>query len=93
MGETSGPDGIIKFVRGVNMYSYDRQDFLSFDDANSVWVAATDIANQTKRKWDDDQRLKEYTKNYLEYECMDWLRKFMVYGKKQLEPARKYDIK
>ncbi|CAK6984887.1 major histocompatibility complex class I-related gene protein-like, partial [Scomber scombrus] len=81
-GETA-PNGTLKFVRGVNMFNYDGQDFLSFDDANSVWVAATDIAVQTKRKWDHDQDLKEKTKGYLENECIDWLDKFMVYGNKQ----------
>ncbi|XP_053190922.1 class I histocompatibility antigen, Gogo-B*0201 alpha chain-like [Scomber japonicus] len=85
-GET-GPDGTLKFARGVDMYNYDGQDFLSFDDANSVWVAATDIAFPTKRKWDEVQVLKEYTKGYLENECMDWLSKFMTYGEKQLKEA------
>ncbi|CAK6981577.1 major histocompatibility complex class I-related gene protein-like [Scomber scombrus] len=82
-GVTTGPDGTLKFVRGVNMFNYDGQDFLSFDDVYSVWVAATDIAVQTKRKWDQDQDLKEKTKGYLENECIDWLDKFMVYGNKQ----------
>ncbi|XP_062292294.1 H-2 class I histocompatibility antigen, Q9 alpha chain-like [Scomber scombrus] len=82
-GVTTGSDGIIKFVRGVNMFNYDGQDFLYFDDANSVWVAATDIAVPTKRKWDQDQGLKEKTKGYLENECIDWLSNFMVYGNKQ----------
>ncbi|XP_062292289.1 class I histocompatibility antigen, F10 alpha chain-like [Scomber scombrus] len=89
-GETTGPDGTLKFVRGVNMYSYDGQDFLSFDDVYSVWVAATDIAVQTKRKWDHDQDLKEKTKVYLEKECIDWLSNFMKYGIKQA--ASKPDV-
>ncbi|XP_062291502.1 H-2 class I histocompatibility antigen, K-D alpha chain-like [Scomber scombrus] len=90
-GET-GPDGTLKFVRGVDMYNYDGQDFLSFDDAHSVWVAAADIAVQTKRKWDEVQVLKEYTKGYLENECIDWLSKFMTYGEKQLKAASKPDV-
>ncbi|XP_053190799.1 H-2 class I histocompatibility antigen, Q10 alpha chain-like [Scomber japonicus] len=90
-GET-WPDGTLKFVRGVDMYNYDGQDFLSFDDANSVWVAATDIAVPTKRKWDDDQRLKEMTKGYLEIECIDWLDRFIVYRKKLLIVASPPDV-
>ncbi|XP_032364981.1 RLA class I histocompatibility antigen, alpha chain 11/11 [Etheostoma spectabile] len=69
------------------MYSYDGNDFLSFDDSNSVWVAPTDAAVQTKRKWDEVQVLKEYTKGYLENECIDWLEKFVNYGQKQLQQA------
>ncbi|CAK6983618.1 H-2 class I histocompatibility antigen%2C Q9 alpha chain-like, partial [Scomber scombrus] len=91
-GETTGPDGIIKFVRGVYMYNYDGRNFLYFDDANSVWVAATYKAVQTKRKWDHDQVLKEKTKVYLEKECIDWLDKFMVYDKEQNQAASPPDV-
>ncbi|XP_071355613.1 major histocompatibility complex class I-related gene protein-like isoform X3 [Trachinotus anak] len=80
-------DGKLGFVRGMDMYSYDGNNFLSFDDAHSVWVAPTPEAVQTKRKWDEVQVLKEYTKGYLENECMDWLRQFMKYGQKQLQEA------
>ncbi|CAK6980861.1 class I histocompatibility antigen%2C Gogo-B*0201 alpha chain-like [Scomber scombrus] len=91
-GETYGNNGHLKFVRGVDMYNYDGQDFLSFDDAHSVWVAAADIAVPTKRKWDDVQVLKEYTKGYLENECIDWLSKFRAYGEQQLEAASPPDV-
>ncbi|XP_053190800.1 class I histocompatibility antigen, F10 alpha chain-like [Scomber japonicus] len=91
-GETTGPDGTLQFVRGVNMYNYDGRNFLSFDDAHSVWVAPTEIAVPTKRKWDHDQRLKEKTKHYLEYQCIDWLDRFMLYGKKQMEAASPPDV-
>ncbi|XP_074468588.1 patr class I histocompatibility antigen, alpha chain G-like isoform X2 [Sebastes fasciatus] len=85
-GDTQS-DGTLKFHRGIDRYSYDGNDFLSFDDANSVWVAPIDAALQTKRKWDDVQVLKEYTKGYLENECIDWLGKFMTYEKQQAESA------
>ncbi len=91
-GETQS-DGALKFRRGMDMYNYDGSDFLSFDDAHGVWVAPTEEAVQTKRKWDEVQVLKEYTKGYLENECMEWLRKFMEYGEKQLKEACMYDRK
>ncbi|XP_076735134.1 class I histocompatibility antigen, F10 alpha chain isoform X2 [Maylandia zebra] len=83
-GQTQ-PDGTLRFVRGMDMYNYDGNDFLSFDDKNGVWVAPTPEAEATKRKWDGVQVLKEYTKGYLENECIDWLSKFVNYGQKQLE--------
>ncbi|XP_067468051.1 class I histocompatibility antigen, F10 alpha chain-like [Thunnus thynnus] len=85
-GETR-PDGSVVFRRGMDMYNYDGRDFLSFDDTNAVWVASANIAVQTKRKWDDVPVLKEYTKGYLEKECIDWLNKFMTYGQEQLKNA------
>ncbi|XP_005950248.1 major histocompatibility complex class I-related gene protein [Haplochromis burtoni] len=83
-GETQ-PDGTLRFVRGKHMYAYDGDDFLSFDDKNGVWVAPIKEALLTKRKWDSVQVLKEYTKGYLENECIDWLSKFVYYGQKQLK--------
>ncbi|XP_047461018.1 H-2 class I histocompatibility antigen, Q10 alpha chain-like isoform X6 [Mugil cephalus] len=82
-----GTDGSLQFQRGMDMYNYDGNDFLSFDDANAVWVAPTDAAVPTKRKWDEVQVLKEYTKGYLENECMDWLGKFRSYGENQIRQA------
>ncbi|XP_047461030.1 H-2 class I histocompatibility antigen, Q10 alpha chain-like isoform X1 [Mugil cephalus] len=82
-----GADGSLQFQRGMDMYNYDGNDFLAFDDIHSVWVAPTDAAVPTKRKWDDVQVLKEYTKGYLENECMDWLGKFRSYGKNQTREA------
>uniref|UniRef100_A0A3Q3QY96 Immunoglobulin C1-set domain-containing protein n=1 Tax=Monopterus albus TaxID=43700 RepID=A0A3Q3QY96_MONAL len=77
-------NGKLEFHRGTDMYSYDGKDFLAFDDANAVWVAPTNEAKQTKDKWDGVQVLKEYTKGYLENECMEWLNKFVNYGEEQL---------
>ncbi|XP_014905532.1 H-2 class I histocompatibility antigen, Q10 alpha chain-like [Poecilia latipinna] len=85
-GETQ-PDGTMKFVRGMDMYNYDGSDFLSFDDNKQVWVAPIHAAVETKRKWDEVQVLKEYTKGYLEKECMEWMAKFRDFGKEQLLKA------
>ncbi|KAG7457570.1 hypothetical protein MATL_G00228540 [Megalops atlanticus] len=79
-----------KFLKGFDQYSYDGEDFLSFDDANMQWVAAVNQAVPTKKKWDDVQILNQYTKGYLEKECMDWLSKFVTYSEAQMaEQSRK----
>ncbi|XP_024154137.2 H-2 class I histocompatibility antigen, alpha chain [Oryzias melastigma] len=76
-------NGNLKFVRGMDMYNYDGNDFLGFDDEHQVWVAATNEALLTKRKWDEVTALKDYTKGYLEKECMEWMKSFLTYSKKQ----------
>ncbi|KAJ8000136.1 hypothetical protein DPEC_G00201710 [Dallia pectoralis] len=75
-------DGTLKFMKGTDQYSYDGDDFLSFDDDTMQWVAPIDQALATKRKWDGVQILNQYTKGYLEKECVDWLNKFLEYGVK-----------
>ncbi|XP_036371969.1 class I histocompatibility antigen, F10 alpha chain-like [Megalops cyprinoides] len=74
----------LKFQKGFDQYSYDGEDFLSFDDANMQWVASVQQAFPTKKKWDDVQILNQYTKGYLEKECMDWLSKFVTYSEAQV---------
>uniref|UniRef100_A0AAV2K637 Zinc fingers and homeoboxes protein 1 n=1 Tax=Knipowitschia caucasica TaxID=637954 RepID=A0AAV2K637_KNICA len=86
------PNGDLQFVRGIDQYSYNGDSFLYFDDYVGVWVAASKEAEQTKRKWDDVAVLKEYTKGYLEKECLEWLKKFMEFGKNQLIHAKRPDV-
>uniref|UniRef100_A0A4W5Q637 MHC class I-like antigen recognition-like domain-containing protein n=1 Tax=Hucho hucho TaxID=62062 RepID=A0A4W5Q637_9TELE len=42
------PDGTLKFMKGIDQYSYDGDDFLAFDDAAMQWVAPVDQALPTK---------------------------------------------
>ncbi|RVE55451.1 hypothetical protein OJAV_G00236240, partial [Oryzias javanicus] len=84
--------GNLRFERGVDMYNYDGDDFLGFDDENQVWVAPADAALPTKRKWDDVTALKDYTKGYLEKECMEWMNNFLTYSKTQLKKASPPEI-
>ncbi|XP_035379576.1 major histocompatibility complex class I-related gene protein-like isoform X2 [Electrophorus electricus] len=82
--EIKEDSGRIQFLKGIDEYSYDGQEFLSFDSSNSRWIAPVQAAEPTKRKWDDVSILNQYTKGYLEKECVDWLTKFMDYGKESL---------
>ncbi|CAI5692069.1 unnamed protein product [Oreochromis niloticus] len=85
-GETQS-DSMLRFVRGMDMYAYDGDDFLSFDDKNGVWVAPTPQALLTKMNWDRVQVLREYIIRYLKNECIDWLSKFVTFEQQQLKTA------
>uniref|UniRef100_A0A8C1BBK2 Immunoglobulin C1-set domain-containing protein n=1 Tax=Cyprinus carpio carpio TaxID=630221 RepID=A0A8C1BBK2_CYPCA len=75
----------LKFSKGIDEYSYDGENFLSFDDKESQWIAPVDAALPTKRKWDNVPILNQYTKGYLEKECVDWLNKFREYGDEEVQ--------
>ncbi|RXN25234.1 MHC class I antigen [Labeo rohita] len=77
----------VKFSKGIDEYAYDGADFLSFDDKESQWVAPVAEALPTKRKWDSVPILNQYTKGYLEKECVDWLNKFREYANEELRNA------
>ncbi|XP_067219609.1 H-2 class I histocompatibility antigen, Q10 alpha chain-like [Chanodichthys erythropterus] len=74
----------VKFLKGIDEYGYDGENFLSFDDRESQWVAPVNEALPTKRKWDNVPILNQYTKGYLEKECVDWLNKFRGYRDEKL---------
>lgn len=77
-------------MRGIDEYSYDGSEFLSFDEINSRWVAPVPAAVETKLKWDQVTILNQYTKSYLEKECVDWLTKFIDYGQEELRKHCEY---
>ncbi|XP_049328741.1 uncharacterized protein LOC111190273 isoform X42 [Astyanax mexicanus] len=90
--EIEESNGQVKFLRGIDEYSYDGSEFLSFDDENMRWIAPVQAAEITKRKWDGVAILNQYTKGYLEKECVDWLTKFMEYGKESLRKHSKPEV-
>ncbi|XP_062386040.1 class I histocompatibility antigen, F10 alpha chain-like isoform X2 [Sardina pilchardus] len=86
------PDGTVKFIKGADQYSYDGKDFLSFDDASMQWIAPVTEAVPTKQKWDGVPILNQYTKGYLEKECVDWLGKFVTYADAELKGSSPPEI-
>ncbi|KAI4878162.1 hypothetical protein NFI96_017990 [Prochilodus magdalenae] len=76
--EIDDSNGQVTFLRGSSDYGYDGEDFLSFDIKTLTWIAAVPAALPTKRKWDSVAILNQYTRGYLEKECVDWLTKFLM---------------
>ncbi|KAM8884363.1 popy class I histocompatibility antigen, alpha chain E-like isoform 3-T3 [Synchiropus picturatus] len=77
------PDGMIRFMRGIDRYSYDGHNFLDYDALNDVWVSTLDAAKLTKDKWNQVKELISYTDGYLKTECMSWLKKFSDFEAKE----------
>ncbi|XP_050776241.1 major histocompatibility complex class I-related gene protein-like isoform X2 [Gopherus flavomarginatus] len=76
---------------GFYQYAYDGGDFISLDKDKETWVAADDAARITKGKWDADRSYTQRQKAYLEETCIEWLGKYVQYGKETLqrrEPPR-----
>ncbi|CAL8365822.1 unnamed protein product [Arctogadus glacialis] len=70
---------------GFDQFGYDGEDFISLDLKTLTWVAPVRQAVPTKQRWDGDRARNEYWKNYLTKECVDWLKKYLVYGKSTLQ--------
>ncbi|KAI4905694.1 hypothetical protein NFI96_008126 [Prochilodus magdalenae] len=70
--------------RGSWQYGYDGEDFISLDVNTETWTAANAKAVITKRKWEQIAWAGQ-VKNYLENECIEWLEKYVGYGRSTLE--------
>ncbi|XP_036418572.1 H-2 class I histocompatibility antigen, Q9 alpha chain-like [Colossoma macropomum] len=69
---------------GYMQFGYDGEDFLSLDLNTATYVAPNPKALISKIRWDaanEGARMK----NYLVNECIDWLEKYVGYGRSSLE--------
>ncbi|OXB51881.1 hypothetical protein ASZ78_011459 [Callipepla squamata] len=70
-------------TRGYSQHAYDGRDFIAFDKDTQTFTAAVPEAVPTKVKWeglDEPERWKQY----LEETCVEWLRRYVEYGKAEL---------
>nr|AAD53019.1 MHC class I heavy chain precursor [Oncorhynchus mykiss] len=71
-------------TEGFNQYGYDGEDFIAFDLKTTKWIAPTPQAVITKLKWDSNTAYTENWNNYLTQTCIEWLKKYVDYGKSTL---------
>uniref|UniRef100_A0AAY4CLC1 Ig-like domain-containing protein n=1 Tax=Denticeps clupeoides TaxID=299321 RepID=A0AAY4CLC1_9TELE len=70
-------------TEGYCQFGYDGADFIRLDLKNIDWVAAKPEAEIIKQKWNGAEY--NYWKNYLEQDCVVWIKKYVMYGKIHLE--------
>ncbi|XP_066509227.1 uncharacterized protein [Hoplias malabaricus] len=70
--------------KGYMQFGYDGEDFLSLDLNAKTWTASNPKALITKQRWENEDKASQ-VKNYLEKTCIDWLRKYVEYGRSTLE--------
>ncbi|XP_032065641.1 H-2 class I histocompatibility antigen, Q9 alpha chain-like isoform X3 [Thamnophis elegans] len=70
---------------GFFQYGYEGKTFITFDKETLIWVAPDPQAQITKRKWDAIPGKNERDKSYLEEICIEWLKKYLSYGKETLQ--------
>ncbi|RXN17921.1 MHC class I alpha chain [Labeo rohita] len=65
--------------------SYDGEDFVSLDWKELRFISPVQQGIPTVQKWNNDKSLLDNHKNYLSTVCIDWLKKYVQYGKSSLE--------
>uniref|UniRef100_A0A8C5PCV3 Ig-like domain-containing protein n=1 Tax=Leptobrachium leishanense TaxID=445787 RepID=A0A8C5PCV3_9ANUR len=81
-------------IRVYDQLGYDMKDFLALDPERGVYYPLTDQAQATTQQWNSpEEQAGKRWKNYLETECIDWLKKYIEYGKEELERRVRPEVK
>ncbi|XP_053085105.1 class I histocompatibility antigen, F10 alpha chain-like isoform X2 [Pangasianodon hypophthalmus] len=72
-------------ARGNDQIRYDGEDFISLDLKTGTWTAVNDKALITKEKWETVGPDANIQKNYLEKECIEWLKKYVSYSRETVK--------
>uniref|UniRef100_A0A3B1IQ46 Ig-like domain-containing protein n=1 Tax=Astyanax mexicanus TaxID=7994 RepID=A0A3B1IQ46_ASTMX len=70
--------------KGYFQFGYDGEDFLSLDLNTLTWTAPITQAVITKHKWEKAGEMP-HRMHYLENDCLDYLKKYVDYGRSTLE--------
>ncbi|XP_068106325.1 class I histocompatibility antigen, F10 alpha chain-like [Hyperolius riggenbachi] len=71
---------------GYEQHGYDGRDFLYLDTQRGLWIPAMHEAQITTQRWNSPEvREGERQKNYVENECIEWLKKYINNGREDLE--------
>uniref|UniRef100_A0A672FMV2 Ig-like domain-containing protein n=1 Tax=Salarias fasciatus TaxID=181472 RepID=A0A672FMV2_SALFA len=71
-------------VNAFDQDGYDGEDFISFDLKTETWITPVPQAVPTKHKWNSNKAEMDYRKHYLTTECVDWLKKYVEFGRSSL---------
>ncbi|KAJ1146807.1 hypothetical protein NDU88_013066 [Pleurodeles waltl] len=72
-------------IGGFDQYAFDGHDFISFDKDRLTYTAAMDAARITQERWNSERSNAQYYKEYLEGECIEYLKKYLKLGEERLQ--------
>ncbi|KAI2647048.1 hypothetical protein H4Q32_024027 [Labeo rohita] len=72
-------------TNAFRQYGYDGEDFLSVDFKELRYISPVQQGIPTVQKWNNDRGLLETNRNYFSTVCIEWLQKYVQYGKSSLE--------
>ncbi|KAM4725939.1 major histocompatibility complex class I-related gene protein isoform 3-T3 [Anableps anableps] len=71
-------------VKGYDQFGFDGEDLIGLDLETESWITSKPQAVNSKNKWDHDRYASQYEKFYLTQTCVEWLKKYVSYGRSSL---------
>ncbi|KAM5145820.1 class I histocompatibility antigen, F10 alpha chain-like isoform 1-T1 [Mantella aurantiaca] len=79
---------------GYYQDGYDGREFMSLDTKTGIYIPTMNEAQITTQRWNSpEEREGERLKNYLENECIEWLKKHINNGREDLEKRVRPEVK
>ncbi len=72
-------------TNGFRQYGYDGEDFLDLDLKELRYISPVQEGIRTVWSWNNDRAVLESNKQYFSTMCIEWLQKYLQYGKSSLE--------
>ncbi|XP_026145050.1 class I histocompatibility antigen, F10 alpha chain-like isoform X2 [Carassius auratus] len=72
-------------TNGFRQYGYDGEDFLFLDLKEMRWISPVKQGALTVDKLNKDKAVLEGHRNYFSTVCIEWLKKYLEYGKSSLK--------
>ncbi|XP_069566443.1 major histocompatibility complex class I-related gene protein-like [Brachyistius frenatus] len=76
--ETEEADAFDKF-------GYNGEDFVAFNQTAETWSFSTPQGEAAAREWNRDKSRTHFSRHYLSQVCVDWLQKYLDYGRSLLQ--------
>ncbi|XP_077340773.1 class I histocompatibility antigen, F10 alpha chain-like isoform X2 [Lithobates pipiens] len=81
-------------TEGYFQFGYDGRDFIYLDTQRGIYIPTMNEAQITTQRWNSPEvREGERHKNYLENECIEWLKKHINNGREDLEKRVPPEVK
>ncbi|XP_068106363.1 class I histocompatibility antigen, F10 alpha chain-like [Hyperolius riggenbachi] len=81
-------------ISGFRQHGYDGRDFFFLDTQSGLHIPIMYEAQLTTQQANTPEvRAGEKWKTYLEYDCIEWLKKYIEYGKEDLEKKVRPEVK
>nr|ARI45497.1 MHC class Ia alpha antigen [Rhacophorus chenfui] len=79
---------------GFWQFGYDGREFMALDTKNWLYIPTMNEAQLSTQRWNSPEvRQGERNKNYLQNECIPWLKKYVEYGREDLEKRVRPEVK
>ncbi|XP_069800050.1 class I histocompatibility antigen, F10 alpha chain-like [Dendropsophus ebraccatus] len=81
-------------IRGYDQYGYDGREFMSLDTLTWTYIPTMSEAQISTQRWNSpEEQVGEVKKHYVTNICIEWLKKYVEYGRKDLERRVRPQVK